>query len=142
MLIKAKRLLPRAKLPTKAYGDGDAGWDIYASCNTLIESGDQVRVPVDLAIELPKGYFVEVHTKSSYGARGLKAHLGIIDNGYRGDLGVLMFNYGKEQQRIEAGDKVAQLIVRKQEDIGWTVEERLELSDSERGEKGFGSSGR
>ena len=142
MKLKVKKLLPRAIMPTKAHQDEDVGWDIYASCDAEISAGFQERVPVDIAVEVPVGYYIEVHTKSSFAVRCLKAHLGIIDNGYRGDLGVLMVNYGSEDQQIRSGDKIAQLVIKKQEDIGWGIEECEELSDSVRGEKGFGSSGR
>jgi len=137
-LLKVKKLDPRAKLPNLAYA-GDAGYDLYALEEYTLYPFQPTKVRTGIAIELPPGYFAEIHTRSSFGAKGIKAHLGIIDNGYRGEVyPILTLLDLTDPVVIPAGTKVAQLIVRPL--ITFPVKEVQTLSQTERGNKGFGSS--
>jgi dUTP pyrophosphatase len=126
---------PDAKTPTKAY-EGDAGFDLYAVKDTIINVGIPTIVDVGLRIALPEGYYAEIHTRSKHGLRGMRVHLGIIDSGYRGDLSPIMIS--QRQELIRKGEKVAQLIIKEIEKAEFVEVDRL--PDSERGTKGFGSS--
>ncbi len=128
---------PDAKTPTKAYS-GDAGYDLYAVKDVVVQPGIPTIIDIGLRIALPEGYYAEIHTRSRHGLRGIRNHLGIIDSGYRGDLSPIMIT--QRPELIRKGDKVAQLIIKKVENFEFV--EVSELPPSERGLKGFGSSGR
>lgn len=137
--MKFKRTDPRAKAPTKAYA-GDAGWDIYATESVLVPAGGEMLVPTGIAFEIPEGWHIQVHTRSSYGKKQLRLHLGIIDAGYRNEISVWVCNHSAQDYQVLAGDKVAQLLLLPVPEV--QLEEAQELSDSERGTRGHGSSGR
>lgn len=137
--VKVKRLNPKAKIPTKAY-QGDAGWDVYALQRIYIDPYQTVIVSTGLAFEMPEGWHMQVHTRSSFGKRGIKCHLGIIDSGYRNELGIIVQNNSLEHFIIEEGDKFAQLLFLPVPIV--TLEETDKLNDTDRGLSGFGSSGR
>jgi dUTP pyrophosphatase len=137
--VKVKRLDPRAKLPTKAYNN-DAGWDVYAIQRIYIEPYQVVVVNTGLALEIPPGWHVQVHTRSSFGKKGIKCHLGIVDSGYRNEIGVIMQNNSLEHYIVETGDKFAQLLFLPVPIVSLT--ETDTLSDTDRGLNGYGSSGK
>lgn len=137
--IKVKKLDPEAKIPTKAYA-GDAGWDVYALNRVYIDPYQTVIVKTGLAFEIPEGWHIQVHTRSSFGKRGIRCHLGIVDSGYRNELGIIITNGSLEHFLIEKGDKFAQLIFLPVPIVVMTQTDTL--SNSDRGLGGFGSSGR
>lgn len=137
--VKVKRVNPNAKMPTKAYKD-DAGWDIYALQRVYIEPYQVVVVNTGLAFEIPPGWHIQVHTRSSAGKRGIKCHLGIVDSGYRNELSIVIQNNSLEHYIVEGGDKFAQLLFLPVPDV--ELIETDTLNDSDRGLGGFGSSGR
>lgn len=129
-----------SKLPTKNHKD-DAGWDLYAVENTIIPKRGRVVVPVGLTLaHLEPGYWMRVSPRSGLSFKhGITVHPGVIDTGYRGDLGVLMYNHSDTEYEVKEGDRIAQIILHFNIDIeaGWG-----EIQDTDRGEKGFGSSGK
>lgn len=137
--VKVKRLSPTAKMPTKAYAD-DAGWDVYAIQRVYIEPYQTVVVQTGLAFEMTPGWHMQVHTRSSYGKRGIRCHLGIVDSGYRNELGIIVQNNSLEHFIIEKGDKFAQLLFLPVPNV--TMTESDTLNETDRGQGGFGSSGR
>ncbi len=137
--VKVKKLNPKAKIPTKAY-QGDAGWDVYATQRIYIDPYQTVVVNTGLAFEMPEGWHMQVHTRSSFGKRGVRCHLGIVDSGYRNELGVIVHNNSLEHFIIEDGDKFAQLLFLPVPKV--TLTEVENLTDTDRGLGGFGSSGR
>jgi dUTP pyrophosphatase len=138
-VIKIKRLHPEARLPTRR--DGDIGWDLYALSITPL-SPVLFKVSTGIALELPEGYWGQIENRSSMGKNGYDAHGGIVDNHYRGEIIVILARHGAEASgEIGPGSKIAQLIIRRQEDAGWIVEEADSLSDTVRGDRGFGSTG-
>ena len=139
MQVRFQKLSPFAKSPTKAYAD-DAGWDVYATESLYLLPGQQGEVKIGLAFETPPGWHLQLHTRSSFGKRMMKCHLGIVDSGYRNEISVWVHNYGYESQRVNVGDKVCQLIFAPVLHVDFI--EAQQLTESERGLKGHGSSGR
>lgn len=137
--IKVKRLHPDAILPSYAH-PGDAGMDIYSVEDKIIKTGERVLVSTGLAIELPEGYVSLIWDKSGLANNfGLKTMGGVIEHTYRGEYKIVMFNTSKEDYFIKKGAKIAQLLV--QPIITAEIEQVEELSDSSRGQSGFGSTG-
>jgi deoxyuridine 5'-triphosphate nucleotidohydrolase len=149
MEIKIK-LLPGGKMPTKAHRT-DAAWDCYAREDVTV-GAEPVLIGLGFMIEPPEGYYVEIVPRSSI---GLKTQLrqpnsiGIIDNGYRNEVKAMyesrlmpssgMLDCTTIPQKIKAGDRIAQMILRKQEEA--ELVEVDELSETDRGAGGFGSTG-
>ena len=122
-----------------------AGIDLY--CKTKedisIKPGETVKINTGLKVEIPEGYFGAVYPRSSTGVKKqlmLANTLGVIDSDYRGELMMFFYNYGKTDQVIKNGDRLAQLVI--QPYLRCQIEEVEELSESERNEDGFGSTGR
>jgi dUTP pyrophosphatase len=141
MKIRIKKLHPDAALPSYAHGAAeDAGLDLRALERIVLTKGVAQAVPTGIAIELPSGYEAQVRPRSGMALKhSVTVNFGTIDPGYRGEIRVIMFNLGSNDYVIEKGDRIAQLIVSRYESIEW---EEGDLSDSTRGEGGFGSSGR
>jgi dUTP pyrophosphatase len=134
-----------ADLPLPTYAtEGSAGMDICAAVREPLElpPGGIVLVPTALAIALPPGYECQVRSRSGlaarYGVFALNAP-GTIDSDYRGEIQVILANFGKESFWIHRGDRIAQLVVTRYERVRWELVE--ELPPTERGSGGFGSTG-
>jgi len=140
MNIRIKKLHPDAQIPQIAHA-GDAGCDLYTIDTVIVDPGQRVQVPVGLAFEIPVGYVGLVWDKSGVSHKaGIKTLGGVLDSGYRGELKVGIINLSSEQYVFEKGHKIAQLLIQKIESP--IFEEVLELSDTSRGEGGFGSTGK
>jgi len=138
LVLKIKKLDREATLPNYAYL-GDAGLDLYANADILIKPLERVIVPTGVALEVPEGYVGLIWDKSSLGIQKvLKTLGGVIDSGYRGEVKIGLINLSKKDFQIYRGQKIAQMIVQKKEEI--KVQEVEILSESERGSKNFGSS--
>lgn len=142
--IRVKKLNPNAILPT--YGSAEAaGADLYACLDApvIIEAGETAFIPTGLALEVPKGCAGLVYARSSLGAkRGLAPanKVGVIDSDYRGEIRVVLHNHGKVAQQIQPGDRIAQFIITPV--LTPAYEETDYLSDTDRGQGGFGSTGK
>ena len=140
MELKVKKLHPDAKIPSKGH-PGDAGIDFFATENVLFAPGSQVNVKTGVAIEIPEGYVGLIWDKSSISFnKGLKIMGGVIDAGYRGEIIMSLLNTSKNEQIIEKGQKVAQMIIQKFEDC--EILEIDSLSSSVRGVGREGSTGK
>jgi dUTP pyrophosphatase len=142
--IKFVKTHPDAVLPKYNHSDpytGDSGLDVTAVEKVIIPAKGYNVVPVGLKLGyITPGYWFRVEGRSGVGfKKHIFPHFGIIDNPYRGDMGVKLYNFGVEDQTIMPGDKVAQLIVYPliQANVIFTDE----VVETKRGEKGFGSSG-
>lgn len=129
---------PRYSLP------GDAGADLCATQEHLIPpAGGRVTVGTGVRIALPRGYAAFVHPRSGLAARHGITVLnapGTVDAGYRGEIRVTMLNTDPDHAfRVEPGDRIAQLVVQRVEEVEWTLVPELPASD--RGAAGFGSTG-
>lgn len=132
-------------LPLPHYAsEGSAGMDVYAAITDDIALAPQctVLIPTSLAIALPNGYECQVRSRSGiaakYGVFTLNAP-GTVDSDYRGEIKVILSNFGSEPFIIKRGDRIAQLVIAKYEKIDWY--ETKELDTTQRGEGGFGSTG-
>jgi dUTP pyrophosphatase len=132
--------------PLPAYETlGAAGMDLRAYIpNTLIINPmERIAVPTGLFIELPIGFEAQVRPRSGLALKhgiSLPNTPGTIDSDYRGEIKVILINVSKEPFKIESGDRIAQMVIQKYESISWEKVEQL--SDSERGAGGFGSTGK
>lgn len=139
-MLKIKRLHPDARVPSYAYA-GDAGLDLCVCEESTFAVGEYKAVGTGLAFEVPEGHVGLIWDKSGLSIKnGLKTLAGVLDSGYRGELMVGMINLGKEQYTFRKGEKIAQLLIQKIEHP--TIKEVEELSETHRGEKRFGSSGK
>ena len=143
--IRIQRLPHAEGLPLPAYAtDGAAGADLCAAVDSemVLEPGERAAVPTGLVVEIPGGFEGQVRPRSGL---AIKAGLtivnppGTIDSDYRGELKVLMVNLGREQVAISRGDRIAQLLIAPVTRASFVVTDNL--SDSDRGEGGFGSTG-
>ena len=140
MELRVKKVRKGAKLPSQPYA-GDVGYDLCAAEAVAVLAGERVTIPTGLALELPEGHAGLIWDKSGLAAKyGLTVLGGVVDAGYRGEVFVCLMNTGSEPHAFAAGDKVAQLVVQK---VALpAIVEVDELADSERGARGFGSSGK
>jgi len=141
--LRFAKLIPEARLPTRAH-EGDAGLDLYACEAAHIGPGERWSVGTGVAVEIPEGHAGLVLPRSGLAQKhgiALVNAPGLIDAGYRGELRVLLLNTDPaEIFRVEAGDRIAQLVV---VPVGLTEPVEAErLTESARGDGGFGSSGR
>src|SRR5690625_3578945 len=162
-----KKLSKHAIIPSRAFPT-DSGYDLYASEDVIIEPGETAVVPTGIAVQLPEGYEAQVRPRSGVTSRTkLRVQLGTIDNGYTGEIGVIVDNinsfstdnlvslltyidgktgldnngdlYGEGTYLIRKGEKIAQLVVQHLPQI--IAEEVYNLEETERGDAGFGSTG-
>jgi dUTP pyrophosphatase len=156
MKLRIKRLDERAQLPTRKHPT-DSGMDLYACIpegSVQLRPGERRGIGTGIAIELPPadvindawggtasvGLEAQVRPRSGLKLKhGIMAGFGTIDNGYRGEIGVTLFNHSYDSYTVRHGDRIAQLVVCPV--VYPEVEEVTELSETERGAGGFGSTG-
>lgn len=142
MEIKIKLLDPRAKIPTRGTPDA-AGVDLYALDGVTVGAGETVLVHTGVAVAIPAGYAGFIYARSGLAA---KRHLapankvGVIDADYRGEIMVALHNHGKKSQTLDAGERIAQMVVAPFLAFDFLPAE--ELDETARGEGGFGSTGK
>lgn len=139
MQLKIKKIRDDAKVPTRAHHD-DAGIDLYACGEHSVEPHQTAMILIGVAFEIEEGCVGLIWDKSSIGSKSLKTLSGVIDAGYRGEVSVMVNNLSDEPYTFSHGHKVAQLLIQKVEFPD--IIEVDELSDSLRGEGGFGSTGK
>lgn len=144
MNVYVKKLRQEAKLPT--YGSAEAaGADLYACLESTvtIEPGETMFIPTGLAIEFPQGYAALIYARSGLACkRGLAPanKVGVVDSDYRGEVTVALHNHGTTVQTVEPGERIAQLLITPV--VTPAYEEVAELTDTQRGLGGFGSTGK
>lgn len=142
--VRVKKLHPHAVLPT--YGSAEAaGADLYACLEeaVTIAPGEVYWVPTGIALEVPKGCAGLVYARSSMGAkRGLAPanKVGVVDSDYRGEVKVVLLNHSNQPQTLQPGERVAQFVITPV--LQPMYEEVEELTDTDRGQGGFGSTGK
>lgn len=139
--LNVKRVHKDAILPSYAH-EGDAGLDLYSVEEVSIEAGDSALIKTGIKIELPKQTEAQIRPRSGLALKYSITVLntpGTIDEGYRGEIGIILINHGKNKFVVEKGMKIAQMVIKPV----WKVEvtEVKDLSETERAEGGFGSSG-
>lgn len=142
MEIKVERVNKKIELPKYQHFGEDAGLDLHAAEELVIKSGEYKLIKTGLKIAVPRGYAAFVYPRSGLalkkGVTVLNAD-GVIDSGYRGEVGVILINHGAEDFKINFNDRIAQLIIQQVNTIEWNEVENL--SESQRGEGGFGHTG-
>jgi deoxyuridine 5'-triphosphate nucleotidohydrolase len=139
-VLRFEKTHDSAKLPTKNH-ETDTGYDVYSVEDKNIPARGSSVVNVGLKFaHIPEGYWVKVESRSGLGFKhGISAHPGIIDNLYRGDAGIKLYNNTDVDYEVKAGDRIAQFVIYM--NIHMPVEWG-QAGITERGDKGFGSSGR
>ena len=141
MTVAFKRLVDEAVLPAYAH-PGDAGMDLCSVQSLVIPPGGRALVPTGLAMALPSGYEAQVRPRSGLALKRGVTVLntpGTIDEGYRGEVGVVLANFGDTDFVVEKGDRIAQMVI-----APVTRAEIVEVSqvdETDRGTGGFGSTG-
>lgn len=142
IITKVKKLNKEAKLPQYATSK-DSGADLFAAEKVIINPGETKLVHTGIAIALPDGYEAQVRSKSGL---ALKSEIfvlnspGTVDNAYRGEVGVILHNIGTKEKIFEIGDKIAQMVIVPVEQSDFV--EVDELDETDRGQGGFGSTGK
>lgn len=141
-VLRVVRTHPDAKLPTKANPD-DAGFDLSAVEELVIEPGKRALIKTGLVVHVPDGCYGRVAPRSGLAVKkGIQCLAGVCDSPYRGELGVVLINFGEEPFQVSVGDRIAQFVIEK---IAHPTLEEVadvsELEESSRGSGGFGSTG-
>jgi len=136
--VKVK-LAEGAHVPTYAHDD-DTGADLRALVKTTVWGGQTVKVRTGVHLQPPTGWAFVVRPRSGLSAKGIVVTPGTIDSGYRGEISVVVTNHGDDPYVIQAGDKIAQLVLERVHQATFSVTHELE--DSARGDGGFGSTGK
>jgi dUTP pyrophosphatase len=140
--VRVKRLSPDAKIPTAAKV-GDVAFDLYSMIDYELRPGARFAVPTGIAVEIPPGYEGQVRPRSGLALKEGVTVLntpGTIDSGYRGEVKTIMMNHNGEPFKITRGMRISQLAIRPVPDVEFI--EVDELSETERGRGGFGSTGK
>lgn len=141
MNLKVKRINKDAKLPEYAH-EGDAGLDVFSIEDVVINPGKTSLIHTGIKIELPKETEAQIRPRSGLALKNSITVLntpGTIDEGYRGEIGIILINHGKKAFKVEKHMKIAQMVIKPVFRVN--VLETQELSDTVRAEGGFGSTG-
>ncbi|KAM5178955.1 LOW QUALITY PROTEIN: deoxyuridine 5'-triphosphate nucleotidohydrolase, mitochondrial [Callospermophilus lateralis] len=138
--LRFVRLSEHATAPTRGSARA-AGYDLYSAYDYIVPPMEKALVKTDIQIALPSGCYGRIAPRSGLAAKYfIDVGAGVIDEDYRGNIGVVLFNFGKEKFEVKKGDRIAQLIC---ERIFYPdIEEVQVLNDTERGSGGFGSTGK
>ena len=137
--VKFKKLTDTA-IPFKYSREGDACMDMYADMDAVLYPHETVIIKTGIAVEIPEGFEGIVRGRSGLATQGINVHIGTIDATYRGDVGVIVTNNSLQLFGIHKGNRIAQFTVKPVYPVHLTEVE--ELSETERGEQGYGSSGK
>jgi dUTP pyrophosphatase len=129
------------QIPKKAHPEEDAGFDFFTPEDTIIKPNEIKSVPLNIKMKFCKESFGKVYPKSGLSLKGLDVMAGVIDSGYRGNVTLVLTNFGKEDIIIKAGEKIAQLVMHPYSSEYYTEEVDKIDKDSDRGEGGFNSTG-
>lgn len=139
-IVKTTLIDPNAKLPTKSNFD-DAGFDLYSVLNTIIPPKQRKTVRTGIAIQMPEHFAGLIWPRSGLSVKqGIDVLAGVVDSGYRGEIMVCLYNTSEDNVSINTGDRIAQIIF--QEVPRVIMEVHDSLGSSQRGDNGFGSTGK
>ena len=139
--VQIKKIKENAIVPKYAH-KGDAGVDLYSTEDYILKPGERVLVSTGIQIAIPEGYEAQIRPKSGLALKNGLSIVntpGTIDAGYRGEIGIILINHSQEEQKIEKGKKIAQMVIKKVEQAEF--EEVDGLDETSRNEGGFGSTG-
>lgn len=142
--IKVKKISNKAILPKYAT-DGSSGFDLYSTINYILEPGDRILIPTDLIMEIPNNFEIQIRPRSGialkHGVTVLNSP-GTLDEDYIGVIGVILINHSKQAFKIEEGDRIAQGVLAKVCDrFKFELVDEI-VKETQRGQGGFGSSGK
>jgi dUTP pyrophosphatase len=140
-VLKVKLLHEKARLPQYAH-EGDAGLDLFSTSETTINPGESILISTGISVQLPPNTEAQIRPRSGLALKNQVTVLntpGTIDQGYRGEIGVILINHGKLPFKVEIGMKIAQMIITPV--LVVKVETIEELDKTKRGLGGFGSTG-
>lgn len=142
MILKFNKLTPQAKVPTRA-NRTDAGADLYSIEEVTIQPQERKLVSTGICLEIPEGYYGRIAPRSGLAVKnGIDVLAGVVDSSYRGEIKVVLFNSDKSNTFfVQKGDRIAQIIIEDHFNFEF-VEVVEELSQSDRGDSGFGSTGK
>ena len=143
-VVKVAKTDPAARMPTKGSAHA-AGWDLYCLEDTVVNFRSSMKLRTGLRVAIPEGFEGHVRPRSSLGSKGLilPHSIGTIDADYRGELFVLMTWIGEgDSYKVKSGERIAQLVIAPIPDVQFSEVEIEDLGETERGEGGFGSTGR
>lgn len=139
-IVKVVLLDPNAKVPTKA-NENDAGFDLYSISETVIPPKQRKTVNTGIAIQMPEHFAGLIWPRSGLSVKhGIDILAGVVDSGYRGEIMVCLYNTSDQNVVIHIGDRIAQIIFQEVPRVLMEVHESL--GSSQRGDNGFGSSGK
>jgi len=138
MKVKIKKLREDARIPEYAH-EGDAGMDLFSCEDCIILPKHRQVISTGIAMEIPKGYVGLIWDKSGIAKNGITTISGVGDSGYRGEYKVVLLNVSSKPYVVKKGQKIAQMLIQKVESP--KLVEVKEISDTERGVGGFGSTG-
>jgi len=144
--IKVKRLNEKYNdIPLPSYStEGSSGMDIRAAVEDfiIIKKNETALIPTNISVEIPDGYEIQVRPRSGLAANygiGILNSPGTVDSDYRGEIKIILFNFGAEDFRISRGDRIAQIVLNRY--CKAVINESAELNNSSRGSGGFGHTG-
>ena len=140
-IVSVKKLTQTAQLPVKAHED-DAGFDLYSDRDFIVYPETRRLIGTGIAVAIPRGYYGRIAPRSGLAFKnGIDVLAGVVDAGYRNEVGVILINFGDNPFEIKNGDRGAQLIIEKVDPF--KIEEVKEFfTNTHRGMGGFGSSGK
>jgi len=137
LTIPFKKLSEKAQMPSQAT-PSDAGYDLFSAEAWVLKPGERKAFKTNISTAIPHGYYGRIAPRSWLAYKhGIDTLAGVIDSGYRGDIGIILINLWAEDFEVKEGDKIAQFIIEKCHYIEWKEVETLE--ESVRSEWGFGS---
>ena len=141
--MQTVKIINKSGLPDPVYESvGSVGMDVRATCGMMLAPGERCLIKTGLFLEIPFGYECQVRSRSGLALKRGLAVLnspGTIDSDYRGEVGVILINHSREYQEIDRGDRIAQLVFARVAIVKF--EHTNDLTTTERGEGGFGSTG-
>ena len=138
-VVKFKLTMPEATIPRKAHAS-DAAFDVFSAQAGTVQPKGWLDFNIGVAMQMPQGFYGKFASRSGLAFKhDIHCFHGTIDNGYRGEMAVRLFNYGTEPFRVEIGDRIAQLVILPYGMMDGELAD--ELDETDRGSSGFGSTG-
>lgn len=139
MKLKIYKVNPEAKIPSYSH-EGDAAFDLYSCEDIVLSSLEKKVIKTGIAMAIPKDYVGLIWDRSGLAAKhSITTLAGVVDSGYRGEISVVLINLGKQDFKVNKYDRIAQMLIQPVVKVGF--EEVDNLSDTSRGQGGFGSTG-
>ena len=138
MKLKVKKIAKEGRIPTK-HDTCDAAFDLYVIDNMVLPAGGTEIVHTGICVEIERGSFGKIESRSSLAKKGIFCTAGVIDSGYRGEVMIVLNNIGSSDYHVATGHRIAQLIIYKLQDVEIIETDKLDLQSDRGG--GFGSSG-